>query len=146
MSNLLSQKPDNWNKNPRLKFSFFSGGSLLGLVSLYLINPAEVKIGILACPFYTLTGCYCPACGATRAVHQLLHGQVLEAMHLNILLVLLVPFLGWVWWSMARAILAGQRWPGIRFTPLRMSLILGIMVVFTVLRNLPLSPFNWFVP
>jgi hypothetical protein len=146
LSSLPNLKSDKWSKNPRLKLSFFGGSSVLGLSLLYLINPAEVKIGILACPFYTLTGCYCPACGATRAVHQLLHGQVLAAMHLNILLVIAVPFLVWIWWANARAILAGQRWPGIKFSPARMGLLVVTMVLFTILRNIPVSPFNWFVP
>jgi len=33
------------------------------------------------CPFYALTGHYCPGCGATRAIAELLHGHVAAALH-----------------------------------------------------------------
>jgi hypothetical protein len=42
------------------------------------------------CLFHTLTGFDCPGCGGTRALHQLLHGNVREAFALNPLLFLLI--------------------------------------------------------
>jgi Protein of unknown function (DUF2752) len=35
------------------------------------------------CVFHTLTGLDCPGCGGTRAVHQLLHGNLADAFALN---------------------------------------------------------------
>lgn len=43
------------------------------------------------CPFFLLTGMQCPGCGTTRALHQLLHGNVEAAFRLNPLLFALIP-------------------------------------------------------
>ncbi len=40
------------------------------------------------CLFHMMTGLDCPGCGGTRALHQLLHGNVAEAFLLNPLLFL----------------------------------------------------------
>ena len=37
-----------------------------------------------ACPFHALTGFYCPACGNTRSVLALLHGDVLSALRFSV--------------------------------------------------------------
>ena len=46
-----------------------------------------------ACPFYKFTHLFCPGCGAQRAIHYLLVGNVEAAIHSNILLVIFLPFL-----------------------------------------------------
>ncbi len=43
------------------------------------------------CPTKLLTGLDCPLCGATRAVHSLLQGDLVGAMDHNLLFVLLLP-------------------------------------------------------
>jgi hypothetical protein len=43
------------------------------------------------CAFHAITGLDCPGCGATRAMHQLLHGHIAAAFALNPLLFLLIP-------------------------------------------------------
>ena len=40
-------------------------------------------ITIPACPFYTLFGLYCPACGGTRATLALLHFDILSSICFN---------------------------------------------------------------
>ena len=35
------------------------------------------------CTFREMTGLLCPGCGSTRALHQLLHGHIGEALRLN---------------------------------------------------------------
>ena len=47
------------------------------------------------CMFHVVTGLDCPGCGALRATHKLLHGDVAAAFALNPLYVLLLPLLGW---------------------------------------------------
>lgn len=42
------------------------------------------------CWFHAATGLDCPGCGGTRALHQLLHGDVLGALALNPLLFVLL--------------------------------------------------------
>ena len=38
------------------------------------------------CPFWLLTGYYCPGCGSQRAIHCFLNGRILEGMRYNYLL------------------------------------------------------------
>lgn len=130
------------------KAGVYSAGSGLGLIGLYFYDPAQLSNSPAAwlCPFHVLSGLACPACGATRAFHQLLHLNLVEAAHLNVLLVLLIPLLVWVWWGVGRAWWGGTAWTGLRISANQLKLLLAITLSFTVLRNLPLSPFNWLSP
>lgn len=54
---------------------------------LFLFREQAVSLALRfpACPFYTLTGLYCPACGNTRSVLSLLRGDVLSALRYSII-------------------------------------------------------------
>lgn len=124
-----------------------AGAGLAGaLAVLYLYNPLRVDF-YPKCPLFLLTGIYCPGCGALRATHALLHGHVFTALGFNAFYVLTLPFL--FYGSAARA---GQRLAGravlptARLTPLQAQAVLWGMVAFTVLRNVPLYPFNLLAP
>src|ERR1700747_2073509 len=67
---------------------------LAGAVFLYRYSPQEHSF-YPRCPFYALTQHYCPGCGATRAVAELLHGHVAAALHFNAAVTLLMPVLLW---------------------------------------------------
>jgi len=97
------------------------------------------------CQFHLLTGLYCPGCGATRAAYQLLHGNLLVALHDNALFVLALAALGirGVWFLKQRFSHRTVRY----FTPpVALWVLLGVALVFAVLRNLPafsfLAPVN----
>lgn len=99
------------------------------------------------CPTYALLGVYCPACGGLRAAHDLAHLDLAAAWGMNPLVVLAVPvaLVGWVVWT-RRAVRAG---PGRRVPDAvrRRSwvAVAVLLVVFTVLRNVPaLAP--WLAP
>ena len=125
------------------KLTARSGNSLalaLGLLvmmvacaALFFFNPAEHAF-YPQCYFHQLTGLQCPGCGGLRAVHQVLHGHWLTALHLNGLAVLSLPvFAGFLW----REFTGGRRGIGGWW----IWSYLAIMVVFTVLRNLPAFAF-----
>src|ERR1043165_6822442 len=65
----------------------------LVLACLYWRNPAYSRI-FPPCPFYWLTGLYCPGCGSLRALHFLFHGQLCAALGMNPLLIFSLPLLG----------------------------------------------------
>lgn len=43
------------------------------------------------CPFLMMTGLKCPGCGSQRAIHSLLHADVVQAFRYNAMLVLSLP-------------------------------------------------------
>ncbi|QLQ10456.1 MAG: DUF2752 domain-containing protein [Nocardioidaceae bacterium] len=49
------------------------------------------------CPLYAATGLYCPGCGGLRAVNDLTHGDLAGALSSNLLVVLAVPIVVWLW-------------------------------------------------
>ena len=81
-------------KNPTL----LAAGALVMIavgVMLFWFNPAQHRFYPF-CFFHQLTGLQCPGCGGTRALHQLLHGNVAVALHLNALLVISLPLFAWL--------------------------------------------------
>lgn len=66
--------------------AFFIGGLLL---IYYLYNPEIYQFP--KCPFFVLTKLKCPGCGSQRAIHALLHFDILSASKYNALMVLSLP-------------------------------------------------------
>lgn len=66
---------------------------IVGLLSIYfLYNPSE-NTYFLKCPFKSITGYDCAGCGSQRALHQLLHSNVISAFKLNPLLIVSLPLI-----------------------------------------------------
>jgi hypothetical protein len=88
------------------------------------------------CPVRLLTGLDCPGCGTLRAVNDLGHGRLLDALHSNALFVGLLPVLavGWVLW--ARRSWRGERLSARTVTALSVALG-GLALAFAVFRNTP---------
>lgn len=80
------------------------------------------------CLFYKTTGFLCYGCGSTRALHALLHGHWLDSLRYNVLLLPTLVWLGTLFFIRDRAV----------FTRV---LVAGaaVLVLFTVVRNIPLA-------
>jgi hypothetical protein len=92
------------------------------------------RLPTIPCPFHAVTGWWCPGCGMTRAVRDVLTGHVASAFGTNLLWPLVVGVLGWVW--------AAWMWPGRLPSPARVptGVWVGLIVVsvsFAVARNTP---------
>lgn len=112
---------------------------------LFLFDPS--KYGFYPrCTLYTTTGLYCPGCGSLRALHHLAHGEILMALHYNVLLVVALPFVGF--FSARRAVkwFNGTPLPPFNLSGRWMIIILIVMTVFTILRNIPVAPLTWLAP
>jgi hypothetical protein len=89
------------------------------------------------CPIHEYLHLQCPGCGATRALAALLSGHLIEAIHFNALVTLLLPFaatygiLCYYRFLQRRPI----RWP--QPPPIITCASLIVAAVFTVIRNLP---------
>ena len=108
------------------------------------------------CPFFALTGKYCPGCGGLRAIHDLTHGDILAALSSNAVVTLAVPVVIVLWFQWVLRLAAPEDCPpmpqrdrsdtpgpgpkvpipsGIRvWGPV--ALAIGL-ILFGVLRNLP---------
>jgi hypothetical protein len=148
----------------RLLTAAFAAG-VVGVVMLAVFDPATSGV-FPPCPVRYLTGWYCPGCGSLRAVHQLLHGNLRTAWAMNPLTVVLLPFLAYGLAAHALNDLRARRSPatqlhatGLRaadsrsirlpeiFLPAMWIRALGAAIIlFGIVRNLPMHPFNLLAP
>ena len=121
-----------------------AGGLLLMAAGGFVVgyfNP--VSAGFFpTCPFHEITGLNCPGCGMTRGFNALFHGDILGALHYN----LLIPFFAFLFSYFALSLLMvavrgyGLSWK--IFTPKIVTAFLIFALTYTVMRNLPFYPFN----
>lgn len=134
------------NKTKLFKITLIAsvfGGLFL---TYFLFNPSSHSF-FVPCPFKYLTGYHCPGCGSQRAIHQLLHGDLLSAFRLNPLMILSLPLIFWG--------LGTMMWNSIYNTELRVKLFysnlfiyiyFGVVLVYWIVRNIPYSPFSYLAP
>jgi hypothetical protein len=115
-------------------------------VVIHQRGPAAVP-WLPACSFHRLTGLHCAGCGMTRAVHATLQGRLAEAFRYNPLGMILLPGFG-VWLALrlprwlrkgppeTRSLPAGA-WPW---------WVIGLILTFWIVRNLPFHPFTLLAP
>jgi hypothetical protein len=119
---------------------------LIGLAVLYKYDPASHFSFYPGCAFHSLTGLYCPGCGTTRALHQLLHGHFRAALHLNPLAVIALPFLGYFFVSELCNQNGAKRLPRLFVSPVWGWALVGIVVAYWITRNIPVYPFTLMSP
>jgi hypothetical protein len=115
------------------------------LAFLYLFNPSTSSL-YPTCPFLWFTGCYCPGCGSLRAIHQLTRGHLAVALGLNPLMVLSTPFFAYAFASCAARAISGRPFRTFFIGPAFIWSLLGLIVVYWVLRNVPVYPFSLLAP
>lgn len=127
----------------RLLAVALAAASALGV--LLAFNPAG-SVVFPPCPFHALTGLYCPGCGTLRALHHLLHGRPLQALGLNLLTVISLPFLGYALASETLLATVGKRLPGVRLPASWIWALLVAIMLFWIFRNIPVYPFTILAP
>jgi hypothetical protein len=139
------REPFNASPRQRTRALVYVGITLAGLLFLRLFNP--VTSGIYPpCLFHSLTGIYCPGCGATRALYQIVHGHPAAAFAMNPLFVILLPLLVYTLLSYALLGIRGRGLPKFFVNPTFLKLLFWIAVAFGIIRNLPFYPFNLLAP
>jgi len=121
--------------------------TVLTLALLYFFIDARYTNFFPRCPFFTLTGLYCPGCGSQRAVSALLHGKFLQALNYNAILVASLPFIIYsAYVTTANAFGKHQKVQKIFYSPVFVKIVFCIVVIFAVLRNIPAYPFTVLAP
>lgn len=115
-----------------------------GAWALRRFDPNAAGSLLPACPFFSLTGLYCPGCGSTRCLHALAHFDLVTAWAMNPLLVAALPLVAWMlaWNAGLQPAALAQAMRRLGDARLWLWGLLG----FGVLRNLPFSPFAWLAP
>ena len=122
------------DRHGRVAMSVILLGVGAALALLFAVDPA-VGGAFPRCPWLWLTGLQCPGCGALRATHALLHGQLAVAWRLNALWLVTAPALGAaLLWASARSY--GVPLPAWRVPRAGLWGMLLAVVAFGVLRNL----------
>jgi hypothetical protein len=114
-------------------------------VLLWHQDPAAPGNPYPRCLLHALTGLHCPGCGALRALHRLLHGQLAAAFRMNALVVVLLPLvlLGLVQQALPRL---WPAWAPERASPRSVWALFAVLALFAVARNLPVEPFRRLAP
>lgn len=117
-------------------FAFIVFVSSLAL--LYGFNP-NTTVWMPRCPFHEITGLECPGCGTLRAIHEVLHGNLSALWLYNPYLIIIVPYIGIVFYAscIKRRSLFGEL--GIYLTSkYAVALIACCTLLWWIVRNLRL--------
>ncbi|MGX1929468.1 DUF2752 domain-containing protein [Flagellimonas sp. 2504JD4-2] len=121
--------------------------AILGVLSvsailLYFSFNPENGLLFPKCPFHEYGGIYCSGCGTQRAIHDLLHLRIGDALSHNLLLIpsILVILHHLV---VKAGLIKGRSLLSHRYAPI---IVLVIVVLFMVLRNLKFYPFEYLAP
>ena len=106
------------------------------LTLLYLFNPVETAY-TPKCIFHVMTGLNCPGCGMQRFLHAFMHGNFLEAIHYNYMLIVLIPYM--FFFGIERFILIGEsqeRWKNIIEGRIMTTIMIILAPSWFIIRNI----------
>lgn len=103
------------------------------------------------CTLHQHTGLHCPGCGLTRSVWISLHGDFEQALAYNILAPILIPILGYgilrgIGSNLFPARATVEPKTSNRFWRWFPAVLAGLLVVFGILRNIPVYPLTLLAP
>ena len=123
-------------------------GGLVGLFLLWLyfnINPSGQSF-FPQCPFHTITGYHCPGCGSQRALHDFLHGNIIEGFKHNVLIGLALLVFLYKGFLLIRSYFYPQKSSNLLYHSKTPLIILILVLAVWILRNLPFEPFRFLAP
>ena len=130
------------------KFKLIIGSILVVALLLvyFFFDPTATDSYFPGCPLYNTTGIYCPGCGSQRALHSLLHLDFKSVLSYNLLF---IPATGVVLYNVFVRIynrVSSRQIPNVIYTKTFAIIVLIVILIFWVLRNLPIHPFNHLAP
>lgn len=117
--------------------------AVIVLSLVYFVIDARHSGFFPRCPFFVVTGFLCPGCGSQRAVSSLLHADIIQAMHYNILLVASLPVL--LYSSVVSVSNVFRVKPLIQtifYSTVFVKIVFVIIVLFWIVRNIAAWPFT----
>lgn len=119
------------------------------VINYYYNNDPEVANGegfFPRCYFHVITGFHCPGCGSQRATHDFLHLRIGQALKHNVIIVIIAIVI----LSKAYAMFSKKYFPKYYYNLGQKSYftysIIGIVILYWILRNIPFEPFTHLAP
>ena len=111
---------------------------LISFLIIYFILSELLDVGI-PCLFYEITGYYCPGCGITRLLFSLLKLDFYQAFRYNPLIFILI-IITVIYW-LVKFILKKFMNISIEIPNYVYYILLVIVIIFGILRNIPMFDF-----
>lgn len=106
-------------------------------VIYYALDPSGSSL-FPRCSFLELTGYKCPGCGSQRAIHALLHGDVVTAFRFNAMLLISIPWIALCLYAESQRTRNPRLYVRLN-APLLIWAYLVLVLLWWVLRNV----FGW---
>ncbi len=130
--------PSTGPRRPPWVAPLVTGGLVAaGCAAIAVVDPGDS--GVSVCWSKSLLGIDCPLCGGLRATNSLLRGDWLAAADHNVLLAVALPVVAVVWLVWLVQALRGRDFRLPRLPRPAWWAVLALLVVFTVVRNLPVD-------
>lgn len=113
------------------------------ITAFYFFWDPSAHTALPLCPFKKTTNFYCPGCGGQRSFHQILHGNFIDAFHSNLLIYIFLPLF---FCKIIDELFSTTISKNFMLKHKGIWIFLGFLICFTILRNLPLYPFNQLIP
>jgi uncharacterized protein DUF2752 len=123
-------------RQPRLRSALACAGALGAAFVLMAVDPSSCRC-FGTCPFLWSTGLLCAGCGALRAAHALLNGQIAQAVAYNPMVTVTAPMIVAWFGNELLHITRGRRLSAPRATYVIGRALVVVLVAFTIARNLP---------
>ncbi len=136
-------------KSQKRKYITAAGITIFVAVLLYFYfnDPSDKENAFISCTFKKVTGWDCAGCGGQRSLYHLLHLDFTEALQYNTFFVILLPYFLVLIFYAIRDFIYGSGYPKNFWFSGKMALIIvGLIFLFTILRNLPYYPFTLLAP
>lgn len=135
------------NKKKQLDKLLITSAAGIIAALLYFYFDARYYRFFPRCTFFSITGFLCPGCGSQRAFSSLLQGDLLQALHFNVLVVATFPF---ILFSYTVSVLNAFRTKALNqkifYSPLFVKIVLVVVILFFVMRNIAVYPFTLLSP
>jgi hypothetical protein len=120
--------------------------AIIGSLLYFYVNPST-SVLFPKCVFFSITSLHCPGCGSQRAIHELLHGNLLASAGHNLLVVASLPFVLFSGVAVTNNIFRSKKiGQGLFYSTKFAVAVLMLIVLFFIARNIPFEPFSWLAP
>lgn len=134
------------SKNRKIFGVIILGVVFVGILLLYFFNNPSNSGYFPQCPFLTATGYYCTGCGSQRALHDLLHLDIIGVAKHNLLFFPAFLLIAYHWVRSCAPAKGKESLPDLIYHPKTPMVLFIIIALFTIFRNINLYPFTLLAP